>query len=61
MVCAQALALVARAVSRLPAGGAIVVRYNAEDVKRDLLVWSATRGHAVREDTAALRITRQRT
>ena len=40
MVCAQALALVARAAARVPRGEALLVRYNAEDVKQDVIVWS---------------------
>ena len=54
MLCAQALAVVARAVERLRAGERVGVRYSAEDVKRDLLVWAAARGHRV--DDAAQRI-----
>ena len=39
MLCAQALA-------PLRPGDAVDVRWNAEDVKCDLLVWAQDRGHA---------------
>ena len=52
MVCAQALAVVAQALGRLPAGGVLEVRSNAPDVTRDLLAWGRDRGHAIRETTA---------
>ena len=59
MLCAQALALVAQAVARGTAAGEFVVRYNAEDVQRDLLVWAQERGYPARVDgTGALRILR---
>ena len=59
MMCAQALALVAEAVRRAAAGASIEVRYNAEDVRRDLEVWAKERGHGVREQgTNLLRIQR---
>lgn len=45
MLCAQALAAVARALQRLPAGDALEVWHNAPDVKRDLLVWAEELGH----------------
>ena len=45
MLCAQALAVVARAMKPLRAGDALEVLYNAQDVKRDLLVWAKARGH----------------
>jgi TusA-related sulfurtransferase len=47
MLCAQALAVVARAVERALAGEGIEVRYNAEDVKQDLMSWARDRGHGV--------------
>jgi TusA-related sulfurtransferase len=50
MVCAQALALIARRMPRVSAGGALTVLYNAEDVRRDVRAWAAERGHALRED-----------
>ena len=60
MVCAQALALVARAAARVPRGDALLVRYNAEDVKRDLLAWSARRGYAIEDaEPEALHIIRR--
>ena len=61
MLCAQALALVAQAVTRVKPGDAITVRYNAQDVKQDLLIWSDGLGHRVSEPAAAtLRIERRR-
>ena len=49
MLCAQALAVVSQAIERLPRGQELMVLYNAEDVKRDLLVWAGERGYGVRE------------
>ncbi len=49
MLCAQALALVAKALNRQAAGTSLAVRYNADDVRRDLLTWSAQRHLAVAE------------
>jgi TusA-related sulfurtransferase len=60
MLCAQALALVARAVAQAPPGGAVDVRYTTQDVKQDLLIWSKELGHAVSEpEPALLRIERR--
>ena len=57
MLCAQALATVARALAPLRAGDAVEVRCNAEDVQRDLLIFAKDRGHAVRvTGQAVLRI-----
>ena len=52
MLCAQALAVVAQALGRLPAGSVLEVRYNVPDVKRDLLAWGRERGHAIHDATA---------
>lgn len=61
MLCAQALAQVARAAAQLPDGGALEIRYNAADVRRDLLAWAADRGHALAEaGDGRLRLTRGR-
>lgn len=43
MLCAQALALVAKAVDSLPQGGILDVIYNTEDVYHDLRVWTEER------------------
>ena len=51
MLCAQALAVVAQAMGRLGPGGLLSIRYNAEDVRRDLVAWARDRGHAVEEPT----------
>lgn len=51
MLCAQALALVARAVRQRPIGQATEVLYNAEDVRRDVVTWAADQGHRVRESS----------
>jgi TusA-related sulfurtransferase len=57
MLCAQALAVVARSMAALARGAAATVRYNAPDVKRDLVVWARDQGHRVREpDAGALLI-----
>ena len=55
MLCAQALAVVARAVDRLADGEALDVLYSTEDVKRDLLVWARDRGHQI-GDSGSLRL-----
>ena len=49
MLCAQALAVVARAVESLNGEQRLEVLYNAEDVKRDLLVWAQDRGHRIED------------
>ena len=54
MLCAQALALVAQAVAKLHSGEALAVRYNTEDVRRDLLVWARERGCCVQKDSTGL-------
>ena len=59
MLCAQALALVAQAMERLAVGDALSIAHNAEDVKRDLLVWAAHQGHGTRRTgPSALEMTR---
>ena len=61
MLCAQALAVVARAIESLHGGQHLDILYNAEDVKRDLLVWAQDRGHAVRAvEASRLRFERRR-
>ena len=61
MLCAQALAAVARAIESLHEGQRLDILYNAEDVKRDLLVWAQDRGHAVRAvEASRLRLERRR-
>ena len=47
MLCAQALAVVAKAIEALPSGGLLAVQLNAEDVRRDVLAWALDRGHQV--------------
>ena len=49
MLCAQALAQVARAMDQLAPGQTLAVRYSADDVRRDLLAWAADRGHSATE------------
>lgn len=51
MLCAQALAVIARAVEPLDAGASLDILYNAEDVKRDLVAWARERGYHVQEST----------
>ena len=47
MLCAQALALVAKAAARLQPDHVLKVLYDTEDVKRDVLMWAQDRGYAV--------------
>ena len=54
MTCAQALALVAKAVTRLGNGQSLDVAYNADDVKRDVLAWARDGGHRVQETSPGL-------
>ena len=54
MTCAQALAVVAKAVAQLANGQALEVRYNADDVKRDVLAWARQRGHRVQDASPGL-------
>ena len=57
MLCAQALALVAQALSRVTPGEALAVRYTTQDVKQDLLIWADRLGHRVSEpEPSILRI-----
>ena len=61
MLCAQALSQIAKAVGALDVGQRVWVRFNAEDVKRDILSWVTARGHKVEDEGAeALWIKRQR-
>ena len=50
MTCAQALAVVARAVAQLTKGQRLGILYNAQDVKHDLMVWAQDRGACLTED-----------
>ena len=59
MLCAQALAVVAKTLARDTAAEEFVVLYNAEDVQRDLLVWAQERRYPARVGgVGALRILR---
>ena len=59
MVCAQALARLARAARLLPAGHAVDVLYNAEDVSRDACAWALEHGfHVDAREPQRLRLTR---
>lgn len=49
MLCAQALAVVAKARAVLPVGGRLEIRYNAEDVRHDMAAWAAERGDHLQE------------
>ncbi len=61
MLCAQALARIAKALSALDVGQRVRVRFNAEDVERDIVSWVAARGHKVEgEEAETLWIKRQR-
>ena len=60
MLCAQALALVAKTMGRLAPGEALEVRYNAEDVRRDLVIWARERGYPVTPgDATTMQMQRQ--
>ena len=50
MTCAQALAVVAKAMAQLADGAVLSVSANAEDVKRDVLAWARERGHRVGQE-----------
>ena len=52
MLCAQALAVVARAVERLPIDGSAAILYNTADVQRDLIIWARDRGFLIDEQPA---------
>ena len=59
MLCAQALALVAQAVGRLPRGSTLAVTYNSADVRQDVAAWARERGHRLTGvDAATLRLQR---
>lgn len=45
MLCAQALAVVAQAASRLQLNQGLLIYYNSKDVGEDLLAWAHTRGY----------------
>lgn len=49
MLCAQALAVVAKAAERLQPGESLEMLYDTDDVKRDLLAWAKDRGELMRE------------
>ena len=54
MTCAQALAVIAKAAAQLTDGQALAVRYNTDDVKRDVLAWARERGHRVQDASPGL-------
>ena len=59
MLCAQALAQVARAAADAPRGATVRIAYNAEDVRRDLIAWARDRRYRIDPDTeGALRLTK---
>ncbi len=59
MLCAQALAVIAQAVERLEAGAGLVISYNAEDVRHDLLVWAREHQlHVVHVNADAIQVRR---
>lgn len=59
MLCAQALAVIARAMEPLAAGESLTVIFNAEDVQRDLVVWARERGYGIDAAPQTLRLTRR--
>ena len=52
MLCAQALAQVAKAAGQLAPGAALRVAFNRDDVAHDLDAWVAGRGYQVVERAA---------
>lgn len=54
MLCAQALAVVAKHAAALQTGETAAIACNAEDVTRDLCAWAADRGHTTTLVTADL-------
>ena len=54
MTCAQALAVVAKSAAQLTGTGALEIRYNADDVKRDVLAWARSGGHLIQEVSPGL-------
>jgi len=59
MLCAQALAVVARAVERLAPGASVDILLNASDVRQDLLVWARAHRHRAQDiSLSTLRLTR---
>ena len=55
MLCAQALAVVAKAVERAQ-GRPVEIAYSTDDVKRDLTVWARERSFAIEETAGMLRL-----
>ncbi len=53
MLCAQALAVVAKAARRLAVGQSLTILYNAEDVARDLAAWVRDRRYPIVEQREA--------
>ena len=49
MLCAQALALLAQSVDRLPIGRRAAILYTTDDVKLDVIIWARERGFIVSE------------
>ncbi len=59
MLCAQALAVVAKAAARLGVGETMLVRYGTDDVKQDLLMWARERRyHVIEKPPMMLQFTR---
>ena len=47
LLCAQALMAVMKAVKTLAPGGVLDIRFNSDDVKRDLSTWAVELGHTI--------------
>ena len=59
MTCAQALAVVAKALEKLAPGEALEVQFSTEDVRSDLIVWALGRSVGVQDAAKeALRLTK---
>ena len=54
MLCSQALAVVAKAMTPLPPKSKADIIYNADDVRHDLEVWAQSRGYPVSEPNLSI-------
>lgn len=47
LLCAQALLVVMKAITELAPGGVLEIRFNSDDVHRDLSTWARELGHTI--------------
>ena len=52
MLCAQALAVVNRAMRTTATGSVLEIRCNARDVAKDLLAWARAARHVIIDDSS---------